>query len=128
LAIEKRQRLKEQKMNKVKQIGLVGAVAVMSFLGGCTHLKGVVLDDATGRPVPAAYFTVGRPTGVGVSATYRVDQFGRFDFSISPTDEDFLFLWDGNGDPETDVRRVYKTEMGTDMKIRMRQAMPGPQF
>lgn len=113
-------------MNTIWKCGTLTTLSALCLLGGCTHLKGVVVDDTTGRPVPGAYFTVGRPTGVGVSATYNCDPFGRFDFSIVSTDEDFLFVWDGTGDPEVGVRRVSKTEMSTDMKIRLRPAMPGP--
>jgi len=92
-------------------------VGVTAMAAGCTHLKGVVLEDRTELPVKTAVFTVGLPGGVGVFEKHAVDDEGRFDFYISPTDESHLYLSDGKGDPVLDLRRVDSREMSDHMKI-----------
>lgn len=99
--------------------GTVRGLGVLALLaaGACTHVKGVVLEDRTRRPVQEAEFTVGRPDGLGVFARHKVDKEGKFNFYISPTDEDFLFVWDGKGDPLLDVRKIDRNEISDHMTI-----------
>lgn len=87
------------------------------LLNACTHVKGVVLEPITERPVTDARFTIGNPTGVGTFQTFKVDENGRFDFSISPTDENYLFLWDGKGDPAIAIRKIDRSQLNDHMKI-----------
>ena len=96
-----------------KMLGVMGLLV----LAGCSHVKGQVLAEGTKRPVVDAEFTVGHPSGVGVFERHRVDQSGRFDFYISPTDDSHLYLWDGKGDPETAVRRIDRSEISDHMII-----------
>ena len=49
---------------------------------------------------------------------------GRFDFYISPTDENYLFVWDGKGDPLVDVRRVQPTEISDSYDIGLAMGRP----
>lgn len=106
-------------MGVIKRMGFVGLLALLA--GGCTHLKGVVVDEISSRPVPSAFFTVGHPSGVGVSAKYPCDAFGKFDFTILPIDEDFLYVSVGRADSDSQIRRVDKIEMGTNMVVRVHQ-------
>ncbi len=105
------------------RIRIIFPLLAFAFLtaSGCTHLKGVVLEDRTNMPVASAVFTVGLPGGVGVFDRYPVDSDGQFDFYISPTDESHVYLWDGKGDPVLDVRRIDSREMSDHMKIYLPQ-------
>ena len=88
-------------------------------LTACTHVKGVILEDRTNRPVTDAALTIGRPDGIGVYQRIHVDKNARFDFYISPTDEDFLFVWDGKGDPLISVRKIDRGEISDHMTIKL---------
>lgn len=96
---------------------LIGAT-----LGGCTHLKGVVVEEQSGKPMRTAVLSVGRPGGLAVYATHRVDENGAFDFTLAPMDTTNIFLYDGAGDPETTMRHVEASEFSQNMKLRLRRA------
>jgi hypothetical protein len=89
---------------------------VLLAAGGCTHLKGTV-EEGPGKPSRTAIFSVGRPGGVAVYSTHRVDAGGRFDFMIPAVDEDNVYLYDGRGDPQSTMRRVDPSEMGDHMEM-----------
>ena len=98
----------------MKRMTLLAAVLLM--VGGCTHLKGVV-EEAPGKPSRTAVFSVGRPEGVAVYSTHRVDSAGRFDFMIPAVDENNVYLYDERGDPSSTMRRVDRKEMGDHMQL-----------
>jgi hypothetical protein len=92
---------------------------------GCMHLKGVVLEDPTMRPVRTAVVCVGNPTGIAVFDTHHVDDTGEFDFYIGPTDDNNLYLYDGSANPALTLRRIAPFELGENMKLYLRRAAPG---
>ncbi|HEY4328731.1 MAG TPA: hypothetical protein VGN88_03275 [Phycisphaerae bacterium] len=94
-----------------------------SFLAGCTHLKGVVLEDPTQRPMKTAVISVGRPTGIAVLATHPVNDRGTFDFYLLPGDETNLYLYDGAADPEMTMRHLDQAEIGDKMTLHLRRAL-----
>src|SRR6476620_3154709 len=96
---------------------------MLALLPACTHVSGVV-EQAPGRPLTTAVFTIGRPDGIAKYATHHVDARGRFDFSIIPTDESHLYLHDGAGDPRLTMRRIEAIELRKDMHIMLRPAGP----
>jgi hypothetical protein len=101
----------------IKILGVMGLLA----LAACTHVKGQVLEDRTLRPVTDAELTVGHPDGLGAFQRVRVDAKGKFDFYISPTDQDFLYVWDGKGDVLTAARRIERGDISDHMTIYMPQ-------
>ncbi|HVT79514.1 MAG TPA: hypothetical protein VHM90_02565 [Phycisphaerae bacterium] len=101
-------------------IGFLAAV-----LGGCTHLKGVVVEDPGGRPMRTAVLTVGRPGGIAVFERHPVDDRGRFEFSLSPADLSNVYLYDGATAPEATLRHVDESEFSDHMQLHIRRARPG---
>ena len=99
-----------------------------AVLAGCAHLKGVVLEDPSQRPARTAVFSVGRPGGIAVFDSHRVDQNGAFDFYIGPTDDNNLYLYDGATAPELTMRRVEPFEQGEKMVLHLRAASPGTPY
>ncbi len=95
----------------------------MLMLVGCTHIKGVVLQDPTQRPMTTAVISVGRPTGIAVYDQHKVDDHGRFDFYIGPTDEENLYIYDGASRPEMTMRRIQSYELGEKMELHLRPAL-----
>ena len=100
----------------MRMIAAIVAAGLMALTGGCMHLRGVV-EEAPGRPSTTAILSVGRPEGVAVYSTHRVDAKGQFDFSMSMIDENNLYIYDGRGDPSSTLRRVDRSEMGLNMKL-----------
>jgi hypothetical protein len=96
---------------------------LVALLPACTHLSGVV-EQAPGRPLTTAVFSVGRPDGVGMYEQHHVDSQGRFDFSIISSDEQHLYLYDSAGDPRATMRRIEPVEMRKGMHIMMRGFTP----
>lgn len=92
-------------------------------LTACTHVKGVV-RDMQDRPLTTAKFTVGRPDGVGAFATHGVNDRGEFDFYISPTDENALYVHDSSANPTLTMRRIDRSDLSEKMVVRMRPASP----
>lgn len=109
---------------QVRRRALAGALVAAGLCGmaGCAHLKGVVIEDPSGRPMRTAVFTVGRPNGIAILDRHTVDGRGAFDFSLFPTDENDLYLYDGAGDPELTMRRVDASEMSDHMRLFLRAA------
>lgn len=93
--------------------------------GACTHLKGVVLEDPSGRPARTAVFSVGNPNGIAVYDRHSVNRNGEFDFYIGPTDENMIYLYDGSAPPEMSMRRLAPYELGEKMQLHLRPATPG---
>jgi len=93
------------------------------LFAACTHLQGVV-EQAPGRPMPTAVFSVGRPDGIAVYEQHRADNRGRFDFYILPIDETNLYLYDGAADPRLTLRRIDRSEMSTHMHLDLPAANP----
>ena len=91
-------------------------------LCGCIHLKGTVIDDASGKPLRTAVLTIGRPNGIAVYASHGVDQNGAFDFQIASIDETNVYVYDSATDPEAAVH-LEKAQLGEKMRIRLR-ALP----
>jgi hypothetical protein len=98
-------------------------VPLLAFIPACTHVAGVV-EQAPGRPLPTAVFTIGRPDGIAIYASHHVDARGHFDFHVPATDEQHLYVYDGAADPRLTMRRIEPMEMRQDMHIMMRPAMP----
>src|SRR4051812_32529452 len=82
-----------------------------AILPGCIHLKGDVLTDPTNRPLTTAKLSIGRPDGIGVFATYDVNRQGQFDFYISPTDLNAVYVYDSTAMPELTMRRLDRSEI-----------------
>jgi hypothetical protein len=105
------------------------AIFLSLAAAGCMHLKGVVMEDLPGkggsRPMKTAALSIGRPNSLAVYGTYRVDDQGRFDFYIGPTDYTNVFLYDGAADPELTMRRLYESEMSDHMVLHLRHAAAG---
>ena len=85
---------------------------------GCAHLKGVVVDEGGARPVPTAVLTVGRPDGIGVFESHKVDQYGKFDFKISTLDVHDVYVYDSATGPAASIH-LAESEFGEKMKIRL---------
>jgi hypothetical protein len=100
------------------------AILSATLLAGCTHVKGVVLEEPSLRPSTTAVISVGRPTGIAVFDSHRVDAFGRFDFYLGPTDENNLYVYDGRSSPELTMRRIETYEISENMKLHLRPAGP----
>jgi hypothetical protein len=94
-------------------------------LGACTHLKGVVLEEPSGRPARTAVFSVGNPIGIAVYGQHSVDRNGEFDFYVGPTDDNIIYLFDGSAPPEMTMRRLAPYELGEKMQLHLRPATPG---
>jgi hypothetical protein len=96
---------------------------------GCMHLKGVVLEDLPGtggtRPMRSAALSIGRPNGLAVYGTYHVDDQGRFDFFIGPTDYNEIFLYDAAADPELTMHRLDQSQLNDHMVLHLRRAATG---
>jgi hypothetical protein len=93
--------------------------------GGCAHLKGVVVDEAGGRPIPTAVLTLGRPDGIGVLESHNVDERGRFDFRISTLDLNKVYVYDSAAGPEASIH-LRESELGEKMRVRLPRA-PKPE-
>jgi hypothetical protein len=104
-------------------------LSLLAFaLAACTHVKGTV-RDMQDRPLTTAKFSIGRPEGVGAFATYGVNDRGEFDFRISPTDENAVYVYDSSANPSLTMRRIDRSDLSEKMTIRMmpasRDMMPG---
>jgi hypothetical protein len=107
--------LMKMRLPRILTIGLLG-VASLGIAGCTTDVAGVVLD-ARELPVRDAFFTVGLPTGVGTFGKYPVDQDGKFNFHIAPTDESQLYLWNGKGDPQVSIVHIDHAEISDHMRL-----------
>jgi hypothetical protein len=105
----------------------MACVALVTMtLAGCMHLRGAVVEDPSGKPLPTARFTVGRPDGIAVYETHDVDRSGLFDFYVGPMDTNAIYVYD-RGSGVQSMRRIDREEMSDNMKIRIRrgsQEMP----
>ena len=97
-------------------------LAIACGISGCTHVKGVVLEDQTNRPCRSAVLSIGRPDAIAVYARHTVDRQGQFDFYMSPTDESNLYLYDGAADALMTMRRIDRTEIGEHMRLVLHRA------
>jgi hypothetical protein len=88
-------------------------------LAGCMRVKGVVLEATGNRPVKTAVLTVGRPDGIAVYSSHKVDANGAFDFRISTVDVHNVYVYDGAAAPELTVQHLTESQLGDDMKIRL---------
>lgn len=93
---------------------------------GCTHLKGVVLEDPSQRPCRTAVLSIGRPTGIAVFEQHHVNEHGAFDFYLLPTDNSNVYLYDSASPTEMTMRHVDSSEMNANMKLHIRPANPTP--
>jgi len=94
------------------------------LLAACTHVKGVVLQDPSQRPMTTAIISIGRPNGIAVYDQHKVDDHGRFDFYVGPTDEENLYIFDGASRPEMTMRRIQSYEISEKMELHLRSAIP----
>ena len=98
----------------------IAAVIVLGIVlmtqASCMHLRGVV-EEAPGRPATTAALSIGRPGGISTVTEYHVDTKGRFDFWISALDEHRVYLFDLEGDPQTTMRRVDRSEFSDQMLL-----------
>jgi hypothetical protein len=92
---------------------------------GCMHLKGVVLEDPSGRPSRTAAFSIGSPMGIAVYDKHSVNKNGEFDFFVLPTDSNIVFLYDGSAPPEMTLRRLAPHEFSEKMELHLRPASAG---
>jgi len=104
--------------------GLLMGLLVVA-LGGCTHIKGVVIEDPSGRPMRTAVLSVGKPGGIAAIETHPVDEKGRFDISLLPSDLSNVYLYDGATDPQLTLRHVDEQQFSDHMQLHMRRAHPG---
>ena len=93
----------------------------IAALTGCSHLKGVVVDEVSGRPVRTAVLTVGRPDGIAVLETHPVDSTGKFDFSISSLDVHQVYVYDGAASPEAALH-LTSSQLNEKMQIKLPRA------
>lgn len=98
-------------------LAAIGGAALLALTGCITHVAGKVIDER-GNPVQDATIYVGRPDGVGSFGTYKVDSQGRFDFHCSPTDESFIYVWNGRGDKEVAMKHIDRTAISEHMEIK----------
>jgi hypothetical protein len=91
-------------------------IALSALAPACMHVAGIV-EEYPGRPSTSAVLAVGRPGGIGVSTTHRVDSKGKFDFYMSAVDENDLYVYDSHGDPQHTMRRVDRKEISDHMKL-----------
>ncbi len=97
---------------------LVACLLLFLCQVGCiTHLRGVVIDPATNRPLPSAIFTDGSPDNKINFVKYPVDADGRFDFRFPTLDKSWIFIWNGQGVPNMVYRKIDPSEFGTDMVV-----------
>jgi len=96
-----------------------------ALLSGCAHLKGVVLEEVSGRPVRTAVLTVGRPGGIGVLESHPVNQNGEFDFKISTADVHKVYLYDSAGSPDAALH-LTESQLSDKMRLRLPRA-PKPE-
>jgi len=108
---------------KLNQVMIMSCLLAGLTLSACTHLSGVVLDERNKRPVPSAVFSIGRPTGLGSFQTFNVDKDGKFDFYISPTDDPYVYVYDGKGDPNQTIQHIDRTQLRENMTVYM---IPSP--
>ena len=94
--------------------------ALVMALSACTHLKGVVLEEPSQRPVRTAMLTVGRPNGISVFEQHAVNSNGEFDFQIMPVDENNVYIYDTAAGAELTARKIDRSEMNDHMKLHMR--------
>jgi len=94
-------------------------------IGGCTHLKGVVLTEPGQRPHPNAILTVGKPGGISAVEMHPANKKGEFDFYIMPIDENHVYLYDG-ASPEATATRIDRSELGEKMKLHLRAPAADP--
>lgn len=97
-------------------------LVLLSFTVACTHVAGVV-TRGNGSPARAALFSIGRPTAIVQYGTFPVDANGHFDFSISPTDEDNLYVYDKTN-PDATMRLLRRDELSDHMQLRLDSDMP----
>src|SRR4051812_18001675 len=98
------------------------ALPLLALFPACTHISGVV-EQAPGRPMTTAVFTVGRPDGIAKYAEHHVDSRGHFDFYLVPTDESHLYVHDGSADPRLTLRRIEALELRQNMRVMLRPAV-----
>jgi hypothetical protein len=94
------------------------AIGLLLQVGCATHVSGVVLNAVTNQPLTTAVLTVGRPDNNMSFVRHPVDANGHFDFTFSPLDNSYLFVWNGLGDSGMVYRKIDRIEFGTDMTIR----------
>ncbi len=104
---------------KIQHTLLVLSILSALALSACTHVSGVVLDPRSKKPVPTAVFSIGRPDGLGVFDKFKCDKDGKFDFSISPTDEPYIYVWDSAGDPGMTMQHIDRDQLRTNMTVYM---------
>ena len=92
-------------------LGLAG------MLGACTHVAGTV-TRSDGKPVASAEFSIGRPSDIAHYGAHPVDADGHFSFYISPTDENYLYVYD-RLNPDATMRQVQRTDITDHMQIRL---------
>jgi hypothetical protein len=95
---------------------LILAASVLA-VGACTHLAGVV-TRSDGKPVPTAEFSIGRPTDIAHYGEHPVDAQGQFSFYISPTDENYLYVYDRTN-PEATMRQMQRSEISDHMQVKL---------
>jgi hypothetical protein len=108
----------EDRNMRIRAFILSGALLAFLLQFGCaTHVSGVVLNTVTNQPLTTAVLTVGRPDNNMGFVRHPVDANGHFDFTFSPLDNSYLFVWNGLGDSGMVYRKIDRIEFGTDMKV-----------
>lgn len=93
------------------------------LLAACTHVKGTV-TDLRNRPLASAKLSIGRPDGVGAYAIHSVNERGEFDFHMLPVDDNALYVYDGSGNPSLTMRRIDRSELSSNMTLRIQPLSP----
>ena len=105
---------------------LLAIILAGASLSGCTHLKGVVVESPSGRPLITAKLDIGRPGSLANYGSHPVDGNGRFDFYISPTDTSMIFVYDGAAAPERTMRRLDQSELNDHMRLEIERMPADP--
>ena len=92
----------------------------VASLTGCMQIKGVVVNEVTGRPIPSAVVSIGRPDGPVIYNQHRVNGDGEFDFKIALLDTTNIWVFDSAAAPSLTMLRVPEEQLGTKMKVRLR--------
>jgi len=99
-------------------------LAILLTASGCMHLKGIV-EEAPDRPATTAALSVGRPGGITDVTVHHVNAQGRFDFWIFTIDEHRVFLFDTEGELQTSMRRIDRSEFGNQMRLTLPSGRSG---
>ena len=87
------------------------------FLGGCTHIAGVVVYQGSHIPAKGAVVSVGEPaTGFNYQG-HSVDKTGHFSFYTDPLDTTNIWVIPPHGDPSLDAIHLQPNQVSSHMYV-----------